>query len=534
MHIFFFFGLLVCQSPESVDSPRIQPLPFQITFQTKRKPVFQDAPPSTFVPPSSLAANQSFDPKGQFQSTQPDMSDPLGSGFQKVDPDQVKPLRKDATLKTDAPSSRFSLQSDADRASGQSAPPRSTLQSSDFKANGQSSDATSDATPSKFLKADEKRTTPQSKQLTSPPFNPQSIDKQNSSAANSPARPFRSNRQQNIQQPNRDMTGEAIQRGQAGSAAQSAGLSPQTNPRGNRFDSSQDQRALVPKQGVSPDATNEVTREVKDSTYDPQLKEITELILKTIPRPDQNRLSLQQAVAYARNADHRKQIIKQYWSCFVTLADQKFAEQELRLLADVPSPRTQLDQFLLRAANSAAQARFAEARIAYQKSAAALHRLVPRFKLDQPLSFADLPWVGKYQTNSTGFVTAGIFSDQIRKVDTALPAIRDLIYLRGAAVYDNMAALRESMTGYENGSIKLETLLSLHKEVRDQRIEFCKNIRSYNHAIADYAISVFPTASHPQTVVNMLIDPKQTLSDTIRDRNVRQASGNAPIQNQAR
>ena len=66
----------------------------------------------------------------------------------------------------------------------------------------------------------------------------------------------------------------------------------------------------------------------------------------------------------------------------------------------------------------------------------------------------------------------------------------------------------------------------LHKEVRDQRIEFCKNIRAYNHAIADYAISVFPNASNPETVAEMLVDTDLTLpSGAILDRNVRQASG---------
>lgn len=250
------------------------------------------------------------------------------------------------------------------------------------------------------------------------------------------------------------------------------------------------------------------------------------MILDSIDRSGENRLSLSTVVRYARSPEQRKQIIKQYWSAFATAADLQFAQQELELLAGIPQPVSGLDRMLLRAATSSARARVAEAQIAYNKSSNELRKFVPTIEADQLISFADLPWVGKYRTNSEGFVRSGLFDSRIRQVDSALPQIRDLVYLRGAAFYENMAAFRQAVAALNQGNVRLETVLKLHNEMRDQRIAFLKYVRTYNHAIADYAISVFPQATDPQTVAGMLIDTDLTLPDgTIRDPNVRQAGG---------
>ncbi|MEE2642574.1 MAG: hypothetical protein VX768_18230, partial [Planctomycetota bacterium] len=263
-----------------------------------------------------------------------------------------------------------------------------------------------------------------------------------------------------------------------------------------------------------------------DSSYNPQLKEIAEWILNSVKRPRENRFSLAEAIQFARDSTHRKQIIRQYWSSFVIEADLQAAEEELQWLRSLPSPISSLDRLMLRAALSSAESRLAEARVAERKSTWQLHRLAPGFDVNRSVCFADLPWVGKYRTNSDGFVKAGRFDSRIRKVDTALPSMRDLAHLRGGAFYDNLAALRESMLNLDSGKISLTVVINLHKETRDQRMAFFKQVRDYNHAITDYALTVYPSAREPLKVARMLIDTDVTLpDDSLVDRAVRQAGG---------
>ncbi len=117
-------------------------------------------------------------------------------------------------------------------------------------------------------------------------------------------------------------------------------------------------------------------------------------------------------------------------------------------------------------------------------------------------------------------------------VDKALIGVRDLIQLRAASVYENMTALQEAISEYQNGRVQLSVVVMLHKEVRDQRIAFLTSVRDYNIAIADYAITAYPNAVDPLLVAGMLVDTKKTLPkiDLVADRQIRQASG---IQNLA-
>ncbi|MEC9094040.1 MAG: hypothetical protein VX438_15130, partial [Planctomycetota bacterium] len=399
MYICLLIGLAICQSNSAPESPRIQPLPIQITYQTQRKPVLQDTPPSSFVPPKS-----SFDPNRLFvPSRKSSASNPVQSnGFQAVEPNAVQPLRSNDRKTSEPSQNSFSIQS---------VPSGSTAESPVLP------------------KIQSQQRPPTAQPFTVKPAIP--------SAAATPSR-------------------------------------KQFDPPGSSLPEIRSAETVVEPQSNS-----------ADTATDPQLKEISELILNSIHRPSGNRLSLSKAVSYANDPTRRKEIVKQYWTCFVSLADQQFAIQEVRLLSSIPTPETRLNQYLMRAALSSAEARMAAAKLAYQKSALVLAKMVPEIEPGQAISFADLPWIGNYRTNSEEFVKSGMFDRQIRNVDQALPALRDLVYQRGVAVYDNLTALRESIGGLEQGTTTLETVLSLHKETRDQRIEFFKATRDYNHAIAN-------------------------------------------------
>lgn len=492
-----------------VGGPRTQMR--SVSQETKFKPAMQEKPPSsTFIPPKSSGGN-SFNPQGQFVSPsksdtqRPEAKSSLsddkpGSGFSLVDPQATKPLRSDQNAEFKGNNSSIGDSS-----------PKFTIGSQ----NSSPSNPSSAQTPkSDFSLQDD----PKTGSPSSPYIRP--------STATTPS------------------TNPQIPRAQFSQGSQSVrdSVVPGNTPSSPRVEIQQGQLRQTPSQSA-PAASSYATpessqtepqptiesRQVDDATFDPQLKEITDLILTSVRRPNFNRLSLAKAVGVARDAAHRKQIVKQYWTCFVTSADMQFAQQELQLLGTVSRPNSRLEQLLLRAATSSAAARLAETKLAYEKAATELYKLAPVFDDSESISFADLPWVGKYKTNTDGFVKTGMFNDKIRQVDTALPALRDLIYMRGAAVYDNLSALQQSIEGVSNGLVKLDSVLRLHEETRDQRIEFLKNVQKYNHAIADYAISVFPNAGNPEVVANMLVDTQMTLpGETIMDRNVRQASGTRP------
>ena len=503
----------VGQESKESDSPRIQPMPINITYETKHKPPLQEAPPSSFIPPTqSGGSGKNFDPKGTFKPKS--TFDPQGSFNPAASSSQKSP-----------PAIRPSTQ------------PPSTQVPSKQPASSATRFSTVDPTTTKPLRSQtdspRKRSLSSQSPTTNPPANG-SIRLQDDTSSKGASSNWK-------QAPTSNTAGGTNTT--LNNTSPTANSSIGNRSLGSRSALSRDARGVnsrsldsgapdartVPEVPQEQPATIE-TRTVDDASFDPQMKEIADMILTSVRRPETNRLSLAKAVSNARSSANRKQIAKQYWTCFVTAADLQNAQQELQLLGTISNAGTQLDQLRLRAAISSARARLAEAKLAYKKSSTSLFKLAPYFDLDQPISFADLPWVGKYKTNSDNLAKTGMFDQKIKQVDVALPSIRDLIYLRGAAVYDNLLAFRKSIDGLAGGAVKLDTVLRLHEETRDQRIEFFKNVQKYNHAIADYAISVFPNANHPEVVANMLVDTQKTLptNDTILDPNVRQASSNQP------
>ena len=282
-----------------------------------------------------------------------------------------------------------------------------------------------------------------------------------------------------------------------------------------------------PEFSSQPSSAQPIPKQPVDMTYDPQLKKIAESILKSNPRGEKNRVSLADVVRIARTSSQRKQLIREYWTGFVNQTDADFADQERRTLQQLAKPNSRMDQALIRAAMSSSEARLAEANLAMAKSNSKIYRYVPTLTKGQELVYADLPWVGKYKTNVDILVSTGRFDPKIQNVDKALIGIRDLIQLRAAAVYDNMKAMQEAVTEYQNGRVALSVVLMLHKEVRDQRIAFLTSVRDYNIAIADFAVTAYPSAVDPKLVAGMLVDTKKTLPkvEVLLDRQIRQASG---------
>ena len=306
--------------------------------------------------------------------------------------------------------------------------------------------------------------------------------------------------------------------------------SPTIEPRGMSGGITQrDRGSGTPNNAGQPSQTQTPpTQEQKlDTTYDPQLKQIAESILRSNPRGEKNRVGLADVVQIARNTSQRKQIVREYWTGFVNQADADFAAQERNVLQQLSKPNNRFEQTLIRAAIRSSEARLAEANLEMAKSNAKLYAYVPSLAKGQELVFADLPWVGRYKTNANQLVSTGRFASKILNVDKALVGVRDLIQLRAASVYENMTALQEAISEYQNGRVQLSVVVMLHKEVRDQRIAFLTSVRDYNIAIADYAITAYPNAVDPLLVAGMLVDTKKTLPkiDLVADRQIRQASG---------
>lgn len=335
--------------------------------------------------------------------------------------------------------------------------------------------------------------------------------------------------QNSVEDPNRtaspSLNSNSINAGGSSSAVNST---PTIEPRGASQNSTRGAFGNSnPPLSNQPTQAQPFPKQPLDLTYDPQLKEIAESILKSNPRGEKNRVSLADVVRIARTSSQRKQLIREYWTGFVNQTDADFADQERRTLQQLSKPNSRMDQALIRAAMSSGEARLAEANLAMAKSNSKIYKYVPTLTKGQELVYADLPWVGKYKTNADILVSTGRFDPKIQNVDKALIGIRDLIQLRAAAVYDNMTAMQEAVGEYQNGRAPLSVVLMLHKEVRDQRIAFLTSVRDYNIAIADFAVTAYPSAVDPKLVAGMLVDTKKTLpkADVLLDRQIRQASG---------
>ncbi|MDG2469209.1 MAG: hypothetical protein P8M80_08030 [Pirellulaceae bacterium] len=479
-------GLLQSAGPSSIQQPsRIQPIPRQLVTETNRKPAIQDLKSeSGFVLGEPVANTSTWQSQGKFKIGDQATSQGPGRSV-------VIPLQKKSGL---AVAGNGTL-NDQTNTIG-------IVENGGIVKNGQAT--------SQFLPAREGQIKP----LRAAPGNPVVIQESSSNGR------FGGASQEEVRSIDGSPSSPATPSFVSPSRAVLASPPPQNT--GGTLDRLGERAAQgaagqgSPAYAATPPAKlQEVNRlpeiSVGDDTFDPKLKFLAEQILESVPRSGPNRLSLQRLLVSAVSAAERKTKVVAYWRGFASQLDAEFAAQELKFLQEIGEPRSVLEQSLWLASVTGSEARLAETAIFLAKARSELGSLSSQTNESGPIVFADLPWVGKYRTSTNLLVKSGRFDPKIRNVDDALPAMRDLIHLRAVAVANHMRALSNALVGYRNDQVRLETVLSFHRELRDQRIAFLGGVRDYNIAIANYAISVFPDAMDAETVARMLVDTTRTL-----------------------
>ena len=511
--------------------------------QATQSPVAQSPSANSFVPPPT----QPFSPirnSNQAQTANPaKQSISESAGFNPVNPSATSPLRTKTSTTTESNTPSGAFLKNSPNQTNSSTPPSSILPSTGQPNSTQINPGQPAVTRSPVFSP----TTPVSKNAVS---NPPATDAQQLSVPKDSSMPLTQPSGSFSNQGNTFGTGSNLRQTSSingnpnnppnsvpnGSISSNANANdavnptPTIQPRGVTGGITQPERGMAIQDSVrQPSQTQTLQAQTQnlDTTYDPKLKNLAESILRSNPRGEKNRVGLADVVQTARNTSQRRQIVREYWTGFVNQADADFAAQERSILQQLSQPNNRFEQVLIRAAIRSSEARLAEANLEMAKSNSKIYSYLPSLAKGQELVFADLPWVGKYKTNANQLAATGRFTSKILNVDKALIGVRDLIQLRAASVYENMTALQQAISEYQNGRVRLSVVVMLNKEVRDQRIAFLTSVRDYNIAIADYAITAYPNAVDPQLVAGMLVDTKKTLPkiDLVADRQIRQASG---------
>lgn len=243
-------------------------------------------------------------------------------------------------------------------------------------------------------------------------------------------------------------------------------------------------------------------------------------------------VSLQQVIRSNRLGSQNPAAVTAFWTLTRAVAEYHFAADESRYLAELPVPNSPHQQALLAAALAAARAHESEARLA---AVGAQFELVEQANLSfdgqLPLP-GDTPFVGRYQTHFETLRSRGLAPARLKRIDVTLPAMRQTIESQAEAVFTAEEALAEIQNAYENGQITVNTLLDLHKQLRQHRRNFLTAVGRYNQNIAAYAMAVARPNQPAERLVGMLIEtsPDQTTILAGREqRDIRQVSNDEPV-----
>ncbi len=204
-------------------------------------------------------------------------------------------------------------------------------------------------------------------------------------------------------------------------------------------------------------------------------------------------------------------VTRAYWKLSTAQSDYDWAADEASRLDQIPADRG-LEKALLTTAQAAAQARLHEARLGAVTAQQELADLlgVPATSA-QPLA-ADLPLVGPYRTYFDTLFAGRVPPPRTKVIDRGLPARRDAIEARVAAVHAASTAVHIAEDARGKGQLDLPTVLTCHAEFARQRRAFLTTVRDYNLEIGEYAIAVADPNAGPDRLVAMMIVVKSPVA----------------------
>lgn len=218
-------------------------------------------------------------------------------------------------------------------------------------------------------------------------------------------------------------------------------------------------------------------------------------------------LTLLEALAAAPVGRGQLDVTHAYWRLAGAVAEYRVRweqyERLLRLKAGLE------DAAMLEAARSSAAAAL---RVAEASAVASQHDLAEAAMLPAsgPLPLpADKPHVGTYHTYFEEVFSARNPPVRTRLLDRNLPIRRRIIEVRASAVEAARDALEAATDAYGLRKVDLAEVLASARQLADQERALWTSVGSYNHDIADYALSVAGPQSDEQVLVAMLIRPSQ-------------------------
>ena len=237
-----------------------------------------------------------------------------------------------------------------------------------------------------------------------------------------------------------------------------------------------------------------------------------ELVRKMLTPPKSGALrgqevTLLRMLAGTRSRAQQASLIDAYWNLSATVAHYHIALGEQVQLEQVTSVSDD-DRTLYDAALAEVRVVVYEARLA---AVEAQHRLAaarPPGTSDLLPLPADAPHVGDYQTRYET-IFAGRPAPQARRLNDTLPISYQAIRARSRAIETGGKLLSLRQAAYKAQHADLAQVLTLEKQLHEQRHRFVEAIRQYNLRIAEYIGIVAPEGTDGTQLVGMLIQVEQ-------------------------
>ncbi|QEG20850.1 hypothetical protein [Mariniblastus fucicola] len=208
----------------------------------------------------------------------------------------------------------------------------------------------------------------------------------------------------------------------------------------------------------------------------------------------------------------RKDAINQYWITFSDMANHQLAIEQSRWLDSIASPRQPTDQSVLAAAQQAARNRILLTEIQLAKSQSILGDYLPNFRDKNgnsiPVLPADVPWVGKLNTNLKKYQSRGIVPVRFNSIDEILPKARQLIANSADAVSAAGRAAEQAKQAMSTGNSPVANVLEAARIKSKNEEDFLGTVTGYNRAITDYVLSVRQDIYQPKRLASVLIGRK--------------------------
>ncbi len=159
----------------------------------------------------------------------------------------------------------------------------------------------------------------------------------------------------------------------------------------------------------------------------------------------------------------------------------------------------------LRAARIAAEADLREAHVQLLEAQFELTRLVGRPFTSTWLLPSTPPHAGTYDLRLEAQPRQLAESRPLRRLAVAIPALAESVQDRAAAVVEADAARAAATAAYQARSRSLDPLLACIQYQTVETLAFLETLTGYNRAIGEYALTVLPTSTASDQLVQALV-----------------------------